>query len=70
MTYETASHGPGATNRTKPPQQKEPYSQLLSRDIARLRSKAVLSESDQMLLGRLTDALIKEVKKARRTRSK
>jgi hypothetical protein len=71
MTYETASHGPGATNRTKPPKRKQAspsYTQLLSEDIQRLRSKAVLTESEQMLLGRLTDVLIAEVKKARRTK--
>jgi hypothetical protein len=66
MTYETASHGPGTTNRVKPPKQKEPYSQLLSRDIQRLRSKADLTEIEQMRLTNLTDALIAEVKKEAR----
>jgi hypothetical protein len=69
--YETASFGPGATNRAKPPKRKQSspsYRQLLSEDIQRLRSKATLTESDQMLLGRLTDALIAEVKKARRAK--
>jgi hypothetical protein len=71
MTYETASHGPGTTGRTKPPKKKQysqSYSQLLSRDIQRLSSKAVFTESDQMLFERLTDALIAELKKARRTK--
>jgi hypothetical protein len=68
MTYETTSFGPGATNRAKPPKKKQPYSAVLSRAIQRLRAKAVLTESDQMLLTRLTDALIAEVKKARRTK--
>jgi hypothetical protein len=67
-TYETASFGPGATKRAKPPKQKEAYRQLLSRDLQRLSSKAVLTESDQMLFDRLTDALIAEVKKARHTK--
>jgi|HubBroStandDraft_6_1064221.scaffolds.fasta_scaffold411078_2 hypothetical protein len=67
-TFETASLGPGATNRAKPPKQKEAYRQLLSRDIQRLRSKPSLTETEQMLLTRYTDALIKELKKARRTK--
>ena len=67
-TYETASFGPGATKRAKPPKQKEAYRQLLSRDLQRLSSKPDLSESEAMLLTRLTDVLIAEVKKARRAK--
>jgi hypothetical protein len=65
MTYETASHGPGTGNRAKPPKRKQSspsYRQLLSEDIQRLSSKAILTESEQMLLGRLTDVLIKELR--------
>jgi hypothetical protein len=68
MTYETASFGPGATNRAKPPKKKQPYSAVLSRAIQQLRTKTVLTEFDKRRLTRLTDALIAEVRKVRRTK--